>query len=385
MHDLAIRIGPDVRMPGTVRVTVPCRTSDVGEAGTHDVLVHPDWSIETGHDLVAERVAGAFGASTSCIAIADRGPTALRAAVQLRARRTLVDARRLHGLDAWRLPHHPRDRFSSAQHAAAHARDPRCLAHLADIDPAAFAALVAGVEARLPPVRTLFAEAAAVVAKQGDVEALWRAGVHPGFSLAAHRTLWPAGGPRLPAAFYVALAYDRPSLGYLRNVVAQTDDAGALVWAAATERAEDRRDPTARGALLATGADPRLLEDLFHHRYSAAEIRLLATSRGLSVPAAVTELHAWVAAGCLPSVGALVRADVIRGRPSVAPSAEQVATLVHRAGAGRWRSARYTDLGLILGLAGDFEVASRVVTSGWTQFDDVAAEVEHPHVDGSAT
>jgi hypothetical protein len=61
-------------------VRVACRTTSDGgvPAARHVITIHPDWSVDTGHDLAAERVAVGLGGHCTCVSLVDRGVPALR-------------------------------------------------------------------------------------------------------------------------------------------------------------------------------------------------------------------------------------------------------------------------------------------------------------------
>src|ERR1700712_175081 len=65
-------------LPRPVRVPLVCTTSRGALDGAwHDVVLHPDGSLETPHDLEAERIGAAFGAYLSCLEVGDRVVPAL--------------------------------------------------------------------------------------------------------------------------------------------------------------------------------------------------------------------------------------------------------------------------------------------------------------------
>lgn len=45
---------------------------------THPIVLHPDWSVDTGHDLESERIAVAFGGYLSCLDLVDKVVPAAR-------------------------------------------------------------------------------------------------------------------------------------------------------------------------------------------------------------------------------------------------------------------------------------------------------------------
>lgn len=61
----------------------------------------PDWELVTPHDMEAERVLAAFGASVGCHTLADRALPAVRWLAQEASRRTGFHLRRTVG--SWRV------------------------------------------------------------------------------------------------------------------------------------------------------------------------------------------------------------------------------------------------------------------------------------------
>lgn len=63
--------------PATIRVPCSGVPYALGPA-TYAVTVAPDWTVETPHDLAAERVALAFGGYSSCLELVEKGVPAAR-------------------------------------------------------------------------------------------------------------------------------------------------------------------------------------------------------------------------------------------------------------------------------------------------------------------
>src|SRR3712207_9191816 len=73
----------------SLSVSVRCRTRRGAGGRRHEVRIGPDWSVETPHDLAAERIGVALGGYLSCIELVDDTVPAARELLQLVARRVL--------------------------------------------------------------------------------------------------------------------------------------------------------------------------------------------------------------------------------------------------------------------------------------------------------
>ena len=179
---------PDGR---SVTVLIQCRnTPDRGVvSGMHAIVIHEDWSVETPHDLAAERIAVALGGHSSCVGLVDRAMPALRSWVALMLRREHVALRGL-SRDLWVVanpaPCCDGRTFAGAANAALHGRSiPHGAARfrvdwdiLVSLAAACSHAFGSRFELRLDDQAIWDAEAACT---EGlfDVAYLWTAGLSP--------------------------------------------------------------------------------------------------------------------------------------------------------------------------------------------------------------
>lgn len=114
---------------GVLTFHIECRPSPTASRGPrHAVTIHPDWEVETPHDLEAERVAVAFGGYTSCLKLIEKSIPAFRMVLPILVRRELAPIQRdAHG--DWHLSSDAQvakccrgRRFLSAAAAARHVR-----------------------------------------------------------------------------------------------------------------------------------------------------------------------------------------------------------------------------------------------------------------------
>ena len=87
-HDIGTRELPRAPRGGVLSLEVECLTGRQAAHGTkHLMTIGADGSVETPHDLAAERVAVAFGGYSSCLEIVDTAGPAVREAIGLLSRR----------------------------------------------------------------------------------------------------------------------------------------------------------------------------------------------------------------------------------------------------------------------------------------------------------
>jgi len=337
-------------------VSVPC-SSALGLSEPqrhHEVVIHPDWSVATPHDLAAERIAVALGGHLSCLDLVDRALPAARSWVGLSARREVpaakLDGRRRIWRPRWRAvgccePKGYRDIGGLGEHlrGMSHlaARFDADLGQVALLVGACRAAHMRGSELVLP--REAAAEAARCCTRfTADVSELWRGGVHPDLVVAAHRSLGECG-PQ-PMNYYLSVATRQPDIDWLARAVSSSADAGTC------------SDPSgALPAALAGWSVTRLPQwmvvELREAGYTAQDIQRMAGQLRRSTDGVGRTLLAWVHAGCRPSVDDLLVLEE-RGVPSVRTvSGPALRRLRDQAGTAA-DAPDDTELGLLLASAG---------------------------------
>jgi hypothetical protein len=280
---------------------------------THPILLHPDWSVDTGHDLEAERFTVAFGGYLSCLDLVDKVIPAVRTYAQRQLRLVLpeislgVGARwtvtnRVDGCCAGFTS------YATPQEAANHYRSPRHVA--ADVGNARMSTVrtvgkqVLWAHGAGDPVMLPGAARALVgtcVKTRAELELLWDAGLTPEMIELVH----DGAGRPLPANYYLGVLSKRPDLKWVHATAAKTPDRDVHEWLAWTETDSDRDNPTRRGEWLALGVSFRDVTVFGETAYTPADVQLLADETRKTTTAAAALLANWVRAGCLPSIPAL--------------------------------------------------------------------------------
>lgn len=384
-HQIGPEIGPAPHGRGLV-LTVDCSTTPGSPGSEHLLVIHPDWSVDTGHDLESERIAVALGGHSSCVALVDRVVPAFRAAMQLHGRRTLPAVVPCTWPAGWSLD----DRsdgmrscscttFEGLSSTVTHARSVRHLAQTYGFAPAQhwllnrlhrlvrLSAVSYGGFHRPPR-----SEVQRIVRESDGARLLWGLGIHPGLAFAIHQTLWSEESA-VPADLYAAVAYRRPGFDYLRRVIAASPEPAVATWAAATERAEDRRDPDARASVLRGGARPDDLVAVMAQWFSVADVRDLAAGTDGDVASAAAALAQWVTDACRPRIADLCALYASTGTCQ-GPDPEDLDRLMKSPSGGQVRSR--TEAGLLLAACrGDVARAAALICSGVRRLDEVPVEL----------
>lgn len=369
--------GPD----GRLTVTIPCSTSpEMSSATTHEIVLEPDWTVTTPHDLEAEQVAAAFGGYLSCLHLVDHVVPALRQTLQMHARRAVPRLKRaVRG--TWRAVPSAAGTCcrveSSASAAAAHLRSIEHAATRAGGDPTLASALLQHMLVAHTAAGSFALDAddaellrRCVGGANGPAE-VWAAGLHPRVVAAIHDEVVGADGPALPEALYLGVVARRPDLGWMADTVAAAASAvGAPLtrydtpylaqWLAWSETPLDKKQRQVRMAWLATGASHALIEQLSTAGYSPADAAAVAHGTGRSVTGVADLLTEWLDAGCKPSADDLLDLYGSGIPPWHAPSKRLVARLRSVVG-GLAEHYTTTELGLMLVLEGTVPAAAALI------------------------
>jgi hypothetical protein len=361
---------------------VDCLTDPTAEQGsTHLVTIGPDWSLETPHDLEAERVAQAFGGFCSCVELADRIIPALREGAQLFTRRTLVPvdhrARRM-----W-LVHDPPSgcpcasmRFTTVQAAARHLRGALHLATKYAVPVARLRPLLVEVETAhgtgVPPEHR---DAAELVLESRGLEDLWEAGVHPA-AVREAIALIPRVTEPLPVWFYLGIAF-QPVDDTLRELLAGCASAQTAAWVVWSDDARRQWSAQLTAEWLRTEVARSELEILVRRRVPVEAAEDLAAVTGRTLRQAATELAAWALADCYPKADDVALLDRLGLEVSPRPSCAAVDRAEEEVGwsVPRERRPSRSELGVMVALAGGVRPATALVVRGARTPKDVAAAV----------
>lgn len=313
---------------GALVLEVECRTSVQARRGRrHKVTIGPDWSVTTPHDIEAERVAVAFGAYTSCLALLDATVPAFRDSLALLTRRARPSLLRGRG-GRWRLPENLE--VARCCSGTTFATPAKALRHLRSVDHLLGAHDVPAWQLRQVFVAAEQAwgswegrpsagpEVTRLVREVGGVTDLWHSGVRPD-DIVEMAAVVDMVDEALPVAYYLAMAYGEADKEWIRAALRHRPDPDVAAWLAGL----DRRDQVADGdtwgrwlghglprtdvlTLVRAGTDPGLAE-------GAARVT------GWPTPRVARSLAAWGRAGCRPGVdelAALARHQVFDVRVS---------------------------------------------------------------------
>lgn len=299
----------------TLTAEVRCYTDPSHRGGrTHPILLHPNWSVDTGHDLEAERFTVAFGGYLSCLDLEAKVIPAVRTYLDRQLRGALPDVEPAVG-GGW-LPRRRIDRccnsgaYENAGLAAAHWRTVTHIAVETGTRPHALKTLTAQVltahglvaEQRAPRNATTLIGTS--VKSRADLDLLWQAGLTPELITRVHDE---AGrGRPLPANFYLGVLSRRPDLKWIHDTAAHAPDREVHTWLAWTETEDDRRHPTRRGTWLALGLSRPDIVVLSETTYAPDDVEQLATGTRRTTTAAGSLLATWVKAACFPTIPALI-------------------------------------------------------------------------------
>ncbi|TAM89249.1 MAG: hypothetical protein EPN43_07290 [Jatrophihabitans sp.] len=365
-----------------LHLTMPCRSGARGRSARHPVVLHPDWTVTTPHDLELERIAVAMGgARVSCLDLAEREAGALRTLVQVRARRAAPGIARTRGGE-WLV----RTPVAGCRCTTPHRRASESAEHLRGLVHAGFRAscsperlgrLLTAVERAHDTTWGRVPEdewgATACVRERDGLARLWEAGLHPELVARIHAGIW-AEGPAMPAWFYLGAATRQADLGWLAETLRAAPDPAIAVWLAWTATDADRAAPGARGEWLRAGISRPHILALTAARYIATDVARLAAFSTRSIPRCGRVLAAWHLAGCRPSVEDLVGLDRLDVDPWYEPSRRAVDWLCTRVPPSRPLSR--TQAGLILAACGTRGAALHAITLGATDPNSAVAALK---------
>ena len=194
----------------------------------HPVVVHPDWSISTPHDLVSERVAAALGGYLSCLELQDRTLPAARRWLELQRREGAHPVELVSPPARWRARQPaaccPPNGFDTAAKAADHVRDARHLVAEFGCPRRQFNDLVKSISAAYTEVGGFGVDPAIAAEAEdvctwgaADVISLWHSGVHPRRVVQIHESLGVTG--RLPARFFLGVVSRRTDIAWLARTL----------------------------------------------------------------------------------------------------------------------------------------------------------------------
>lgn len=293
-------VGVEVQLQSPVTVSVSCRTARNSTKGSrrHPVTIHPDGTIETGHDLEQERILAALGGYLSCLELVETAAPAFFTWFAFQQRLVPRPIQAPHERGRWRAVETagccPRRGFETALEAAEHVRDPKHAALLHGAHARQVAELTRGVQGLSAPEMP-----------DGPWYRLWECGMHPD---EVERISFELDlDDPLPAEFYLAVMARQPDLGWLLSTMSALPlEPRSIVWLAWTYGTLDREQLDLRARWLATGVMDRLVVPLMHSAYEIADVEAFAAYWRLSFTAASIALLEWARSGVSPGVDQLV-------------------------------------------------------------------------------
>lgn len=331
---------------GALHATVECRTSRSAVHGEpHRVVIRPDWSVHTPHDLDAERVAVAFGGYASCLELVDVAVPALRAAIERLTRQEPLPIRR-DKRDDWRiLPAHQfpdccaRVAFPSIEVAARHLHGAAHLARQHGAREWQLTALLSAAERAWawddgPQDDGLGARR--LVREAGGVADLWRAGIRPD-QLPRIAAAVPAVAEPLPASFYLGMVYAGADREWMREVSAHRPDGDTAAWLAWLDSVSAGRDAALWGEWLDLGVHREGVRTAVEHGLDPERAREVTRATGRPLGIVARDIVRWAVAGCEPTAeqfALLARHGLEYAHPSAA-AVDALVSEVQRRALGR--------------------------------------------------
>jgi len=344
----------------------------------HAVIVRPDWSVATPHDMAAERIAAAFGGYTSCLDLVDKTIPAFRAALPLLSRRARAAIRRDKRGD-WRLAVEQQTdgcckgrAFRSPGAAARHLRDPGHIAHATGCPRWQLVALMKAAESAWGQWEGVAPAAASEEDEAGDeatLDELWDAGIHPDEVTAlAAEVAAQLPDQALPASYFLNVVYGSADPSWIAEVLRYRPDANTAAWLSQLSGPAELASTAEWGAWLAFGV-PR--SDVLAAIEAGIPSEKVATTVGISgwrPGTAAAILIRWAKTGCSPTTEhlQLLARHWIDWAPSNAAidALEQEAQTAAAFSPVRLQSPDRTELGVMLALLGTRRAVLRSLASG---------------------
>lgn len=384
--DASDSVPPTGPAPGgrALTATVECRTSRSAIHGEpHGIIIRTDWSVQTPHDLDAERVAVAFGGYASCVELVDIAVPALRAAIERLTRQEPLPIRRDKRGD-WRIL--PAQQFSdccarvafpSIEVAARHLHGAAHLARQHAAREWQLAALLAAAERAWAWDEAPEGDAGVrrLVREEGGVADLWRAGIPPD-QLPGIAATVPAVAEPLPVSFYLGTVYAGADREWMGAVTAHRPDGDTAAWLAWLDSPAAGRDAALWGAWLDLGVHRdgvRIAVELGLDPKRAHEV---ARMTGRNVGIVARDIVRWALAGCEPTAehfNLLARHGLEYSYPG-AGGVDRLVAEVEQRGLGRGISR--TELGVMLIVHGTQPAVLAALSSGAGQLAGLSEDGE---------
>ena len=291
-----------------------------GVDGRHEVTLGANWTMESTHDLVAERVLAAFGGNSPCLKL-EQAVAAGRAWLEMELRYAIP---RLKGTVELASPTATARCCPHAMPLASATAHARTIEHLAFVhkverdqlrEVVDAVATAYGIRHGNGPHPDEARAAQHCVNPPLAVHQLWDLGLSP----AAIRRIYDAVCGRawaaLPRSLYEAVVMQRADLRWLEQTmqspaVQPVTDAEKVVlaqWLVESRTKLDRKHPRARQEWLATGLPWHWILTLSEANYTAQDLNTLVAGTRFTPIGIAQILARWAAAGCHPTPQELLR------------------------------------------------------------------------------
>ncbi len=344
----------------------------------HRVVVHPDWTVETPHDLDAERVARSFGGWSTCLLFADRVAPALRRALHLMTHPDQIAG----GDDPWAAQ--PEDDGE----ACSYPLDPLTLraavreeikpSHMIPANPSSHAGSEEiGVGRRL--YADLFSRAGRAWAAAGnprhldDGEAgfleVWAEGLLPAQIDELARSL-PRSVMPLSPRFYCRAYFGAVDIDWLAGVVQCFPEREFADWAVAQDSAWAQTPVQVVWRLHELGLSARDAIGVLEHRVPVATLTELANRPGVGGQTAARWLTIWARLGVAPTSAhyRLLEANRVLLQCPPLWMLDTTANALRGFGAG---APDRTELAVMLALTNDLGAIRRAIRRGASTATDL--------------
>jgi hypothetical protein len=310
-----------------VELKMECRSNPKARSSArHQVTINPDWSVETPHDLDAERVAIAFGGYCSCIDLVDKTAPALHTLLAWRHRSQNPGLQRVAS-GKWRIrkrglkPQCCHNKtFTTPQLAMKHALSTDHAAAAYDAPRWQLNFLAKALKAptwELPP--EVDPAITGLVWDPFGVRELWQAGIHPDriVELAA-----VAAGVQDPfvSGFYINLHYSSIDLDWYRQVLGEVTDSTLASWVVSMDAPDKMARVEDWQAWLGYGLPRKEIAQGLADRITTAQVNDVAEVMGWTQRTAARRLAGWAEANCQPTLDdfhILRKYDATGERPSL--------------------------------------------------------------------
>lgn len=368
---------------------VDCRVgSDASSGEPHRIVVHGDWSIETPHDLEAERVAMAFGGYTSCVALIDQIIPTVRRFIGLVSRSERVTLRRRSGNLQWRLP--PiyqvigccaNAAYREPGDAISHLRSPLHIARTAAAPLWLTAQVLAAFQAQWDEreaERAVLLGAHRMVREANGITRLNEAGISVN-DLAELAGPASAVTDALPVGYYLGVRFNAIDLDWLRTVLSGRPDGDFAYWLTRRSTAEYQTPARAWIPWLQFGLPTGDVLFAVSQNVDPGSIAAISTETTWPPSMAARTVLRWARAGFEPTP-LHFRILARRGAEHVYPSARSVELLLNKLDDLPSRNAESgvilrTELAVMLALLGNHAAVIQKIMLGATS----AAHLDDPN------